>query len=1036
MVALLSANSGPGKSVDFTATKYGAHPIYEGLYNSKDDECFHLMLDTVCVDYFRKCRNDDCATPSDTCFNEIIMTSVLKLVECIKKTCVEKNKSGCNEIGVANAGEFLHLFYTKFAVQVTPYVKKSLVEALKFLFANVARRFEQVALRRARSSTNTDVGVDQCEDWTIDLSIKLPTGDHKYASTNLTCNPNQKEFQKTIEKNSLNSGALLASVLVYFVFATMTLGSNYSKYHFHLTAVRFGCFVAAIFMGSLVYIGAVHLQRSAMTNPVQSSRVNQNIWRSVYLLVSYLCFHGGLMVIAPLKGTVKRAAVTGAATPTEEISEDEGSCCPCCYDRFCPTLEYFKYYLKFFKEDFWDATGKHFVLKLAFMEFLEIALQLQSLTTSATTSHVQEVSLSAQIIAANFIVLPLMILAAPILCSRWLHHKSLLVAAVMVVEVLFDKMYVAIGVILRFNTLTDRNMSFMDQLSVHGALLVPAMMTALDVDDALNLSERVWVRSFRREHGSRNMKQSMKQSSDTQSTVLDDGTWRSKNIKQSIKRSSSDTRSTIRVVDEIMVHPLFRALRVIVLVSSILVGLGLGIYTQVAVDNAKRNCQQKIGSIASCAEQKYYFANGFFSQTTCAFDKVEKFVCSAEGGQMALNPGTRMLKDAYEEYATMILLTSINVSGSSLERAPKGWSRVPSQLSIDMSNSAKMSDLPFVLCSSAVNLTSINFHGTPASKLLNWSGQLLESNLMKFQGNRISTACEEELVKLPELKTLLLANNGITTNDLLRRGNLGSTLAKLTKIIHLDLRNNSIEKMEIDVVESVLRPVVKRFVDNNITEDDMSLLLAGNDNLKVFEIEGVGRKYTSEWINVVCGASHVVKIKIIACGWSLNAVRTFSQCISSVEELTIMASPGNTFNDRSVKVLSAGISQSKNLKYLSLMGNLLGDDGAVALADALQKTNIMNIELVNNCIGCRGSMALAAAVPNSVIQEIVLWDNPSFEWCFTPFNVTLWLDLREKIYLFKNVNGISPVFSIHNTKSEFGKFSKCGHGFKNYEGKI
>ena len=54
---------------------------------------------------------------------------------------------------------------------------------------------------------------------------------------------------------------------------------------------------------------------------------------------------------------------------------------------------------------------------------------------------------------------------------------------------MFDKLYVGIGVLLRYNTLVNRNISFFGQLSVHGGLLIPALMTALDIQDALNLSD-------------------------------------------------------------------------------------------------------------------------------------------------------------------------------------------------------------------------------------------------------------------------------------------------------------------------------------------------------------------------------------------------------------------------------------------------------------------------------------------------------------------------------------------------------------------
>ena len=61
-------------------------------------------------------------------------------------------------------------------------------------------------------------------------------------------------------------------------------------------------------------------------------------------------------------------------------------------------------------------------------------------------------------------------------------------AIVLLVEVVFDKIYVSVAVLLRYNTLIERDMGIFDQLSVHGALLAPAVLTALDLQDALTLS--------------------------------------------------------------------------------------------------------------------------------------------------------------------------------------------------------------------------------------------------------------------------------------------------------------------------------------------------------------------------------------------------------------------------------------------------------------------------------------------------------------------------------------------------------------------
>ena len=270
-------------------------------------------------------------------------------------------------------------------------------------------------------------------------------------------------------------------------------------------------------MAVLIYVGSTHLHDAAMHNPNESSRVAQSMWRAVYLFVSFLCFTGGLLVIAPAENATAFSSFScvsapisasfaaravalsvafsdadsnlGSLTPTTSgtTAAASSSCCGCgsfCGLLFLKTMNA----MKAAKAQFWDASGDFFWVKLVVMEVLEISLQIYSLSTSATSSHVDAVALSAWIIAANFIVLPLSIMLVPLVCSsssQASSHHSVM-ATVMVIEVLFDKLYVAVGVLLRSGTMTDPTLNFMGQLTVHGALLLPALMTALDVQDALD----------------------------------------------------------------------------------------------------------------------------------------------------------------------------------------------------------------------------------------------------------------------------------------------------------------------------------------------------------------------------------------------------------------------------------------------------------------------------------------------------------------------------------------------------------------------
>jgi hypothetical protein len=103
-----------------------------------------------------------------------------------------------------------------------------------------------------------------------------------------------------------------------------------------------------------------------------------------------------------------------------------------------------------------------------------------------------------------------------------------------------------------------------------------------------------------------------------------------------------------------------------------------------------------------------------------------------------------------------------------LVSAPKGWAKVPSQLTIDLSNSKHLFQLPFVLCAFGTNLTNIQLSGTLAARALNWTGQLRDANVSNAKSSYLNAACIEELQKLPHFSTLLLNDNELTDDDMKR----------------------------------------------------------------------------------------------------------------------------------------------------------------------------------------------------------------------------------------------------------------------------
>jgi len=359
-------------------------------------------------------------------------------------------------------------------------------------------------------------------------------------------------------------------------------------------------------------------------------------------------------------------------------------------------------------------------------------------------------------------------------------------------------------------------MMLTDSIAVHLALLLPALMTALDVQDALVLAEQMEV------------------------AAAD-----SRDINLTRKRRSSTFARVAGKVDNVTHSPVVLIIGKCGLLLSILVGVTLATYSVVVSTMAQTECERRIGSIASCATEQYYFTNGFFQKTDCAFEQVTSFQCQPGKGNVTcveveynkhyFNEGCFFsfqddavadLSDAVDEYALMTNLMLINVSNSkTLDRAPLGWAYVPNEkLIIDLHGALLFSDLPFQLCTANTNLTKLDVSGTVAETTMNWNGQLSAANLSSFDTNSLSATC---VVALKGLTSLSLADNNLTLRwvfsvvlfcvfflwclRLSRQLTFafvpclmslfsqldGALMSQLDSLVNLDLRRNNI--IEIDI---------------------------------------------------------------------------------------------------------------------------------------------------------------------------------------------------------------------------------------------
>jgi hypothetical protein len=329
-----------------------------------------------------------------------------------------------------------------------------------------------------------------------------------------------------------------------------------------------------------------------------------------------------------------------------------------------------------------------------------------------------------------------------------------------------------------------------------------------------------------------------------------------------------------------------------------------------------------------------------------------------------------MLDDAEEEYASMSSLTHIIMQNSLLESAPRGWAKVPSKLTIDLTNSKQFSGLPFVLCAFGTNLTKITLDGTSAGNALNWTGQLRAANV-STSNDYLNAACREELERLQNFTTLLLGGNKLKDEDLKDDGRLA--LSSFNKLTRLDVGNNNLSVVNINVNEKVYRPIVERFVSKKDVSSGISVSFAGNSLLS-WQIVGGGKKYKEEWANVMMTSTAVENnIKVVGSDWGATEITKLALLLPDLNVHLLLLN-NNKFGDKGAKAIAAALPNSK-VTVLILNDNKIGDEGAKAIAAALPNSKVTELYFWSNQIGDEGAKAIAEALPNSKVTRISLWDN-------------------------------------------------------------
>ena len=109
----------------------------------------------------------------------------------------------------------------------------------------------------------------------------------------------------------------------------------------------------------------------------------------------------------------------------------------------------------------------------------------------------------------------------------------------------------------------------------------------------------------------------------------------------------------------------------------------------------------------------------------------------------------------------------------------------------------------------------------------------------------------------------------------------------------------------------------------------------------------------------------------------VDGAKALAQSLQVNTTLTDLILPENQIGDDGAKALAQCLQMNTTLKKLHLWDNQIGNDGAKALAQCLQtNTMLTKLNLTNNQIGVDGAKALAQGLQmNTTLTQLILWDN-------------------------------------------------------------
>ena len=819
---------------------------------TEDPTCVKSMVDSTCEAMFVRCRQSDCSLLPSLCFNYMDAA-----YDTWKKCAINK----CEKNGIVDGvdvavdrsceigDDIILKFIADYRIEMTKPQNSGLIDrnelelvlALLNRLQLTAERSDTTKITKYTSNTST-----VCE-WKNQSS--LSSNDHLNCNINVTTYKHSEIRFYNDQKHVLATTGVVLSFLVLSSCHSPTI-PNVSI--FQLLSSSLGMVVSLT-----LFVNGLNLERSGEIEPNVKYQMLLNIWSSLYLFVSWLCLNHSLFLLFPtdegehkhrkkhhncilirsiftkekkyickskkIKITKREEEEEQKVPPPPPSPSPSPSSPNVSPSPSSPNLLRKRSsqvilvanksvsFLVYTKKECLSSNGKWFMVVLLLKEVAESAFQLAGVISTAPETASKVVFGVSFCIGMNLIVLPITNLS-----MRYFFGPVVALGACIVIETAFDKALMLLNVFARDNKVTnDVTIPILEQILRHGITLLPA------ISFARNKAKFVKIYNL----------------------------WKTNEHRTKPKSE--------RIVGQIVC--IFSPI-------SIFLGLSLVIFITNQYYTQRSICFNEIGPIVDCMEPSLYFSNGFFKQTTCAFEYVQSFECSNNSALMNVKKLPESIR-----YSEMTALKKINMSlNPSLTTVPKSFQFIPTLQSLDLSYTGLV-HLPYAVCSgsSYASLTSLDLTGTKASRSLDWTGEIYEMNQSSFI---LSSGCKNALKDT--LNELILADNqlecpfasipyqadpfwGVVANesqfiyhdakkvDTTKRNQMCtfSIVSELTQLGFLDLTNNSIT--------SIRSELTKLSINNQLLNSSNKGVVLKNNPIQTIEMKSLMDKEAKMWLKFI-----------------------------------------------------------------------------------------------------------------------------------------------------------------------------------------